>query len=235
MQVFGDIQKRRQAIQDELASVLAPLEEQRMKCTAKTNTDIITHKITPSHHGTGAEEGVSLIHKGSLRAMPKAIGCLTNLSVLNLSHNSIGAVSSSIGDLKCLTFLDLSANRITHLPNSIGQLTKLEVAHSSLTFSHRTHTYTLSVPDSLTYTTQFLTPCLTRSETSVSHTITHSLIIQFLTPPLSHNVSLTGTSHSLTEPGSGRVLAGQSAVLDSGDLWAPFKSPECSHPRQPSH
>jgi len=58
-------------------------------------------------------------------ALPKEIGQLTNLQLLDLSSNQFSALPKEIGQLTNLRSLDLSSNQLSALPKEIGQLTNL--------------------------------------------------------------------------------------------------------------
>ncbi|CAA0827484.1 receptor like protein 7 [Striga hermonthica] len=65
--------------------------------------------------------------------IPKTIGDLTSLYVLNLSHNSLtGNIPSSVGNLSQLGSLDLSVNRLTgRIPNELAGLNFLSFVNLS--------------------------------------------------------------------------------------------------------
>ncbi|GER37943.1 verticillium wilt disease resistance protein [Striga asiatica] len=65
--------------------------------------------------------------------IPKTIGDLTSLYVLNLSHNSLtGNIPSSVGNLSQLGSLDLSVNRLTgEIPNELAGLNFLSFVNLS--------------------------------------------------------------------------------------------------------
>lgn len=64
----------------------------------------------------------------SLKVLPKSIGNLRNLRILDLSGNQLKNLPDSIGNLKKLKELNLSGNRLLKtLPESIGNLEDLEV------------------------------------------------------------------------------------------------------------
>jgi Leucine-rich repeat (LRR) protein len=60
-------------------------------------------------------------------SLPAEIRLLTNLHVLNLSHNNFTGVPAEIGQLKNLEVLDLSHNNITGLPRELGNLSHLKI------------------------------------------------------------------------------------------------------------
>ena len=59
--------------------------------------------------------------------IPKKIGNLINLKVLNLAGNDIIELPSTIGNLKKLIYLKLSDNNLKKLPSTIGNLVNLEI------------------------------------------------------------------------------------------------------------
>ena len=59
-------------------------------------------------------------------SLPAEIRLLTNLHVLNLSHNNFTGVPAEIGQLKNLEVLDLSYNNLTGLPYELGNLSHLK-------------------------------------------------------------------------------------------------------------
>ncbi|KAJ7190728.1 hypothetical protein O6H91_09G094700 [Diphasiastrum complanatum] len=68
------------------------------------------------------------LHLNKLRQLPKAIGNLINLQVLNASSNfkDLTFLPDSIGDLISLIDLDLSFNQLRDLPVSLGRLQNLK-------------------------------------------------------------------------------------------------------------
>ncbi|XP_066571943.1 uncharacterized protein LOC136760440 [Amia ocellicauda] len=61
--------------------------------------------------------------------VPREIGQLRNLSVLNLDTNELRSIPVEIGDLQNLERLTLSNNYLSALPEEIGQLRKLTSLH----------------------------------------------------------------------------------------------------------
>ncbi|KAJ9567885.1 hypothetical protein OSB04_003851 [Centaurea solstitialis] len=66
-------------------------------------------------------------HFNELRGLPKSIGKLSNLEVLNLGSNfsDLTELPHTIGDLTNLKELDVSNNQLTELPMTFGRLDKL--------------------------------------------------------------------------------------------------------------
>ena len=61
-----------------------------------------------------------------LSSIPEAIGELSTLTRLDLSHNQLVGLPAEIGLLTKLTKLDLNANRLASLPAELGQLVHLK-------------------------------------------------------------------------------------------------------------
>ncbi|KAI3433138.1 uncharacterized protein J3R85_007355 [Psidium guajava] len=66
-----------------------------------------------------------------LRFVPEALGKISGLLVLDLSHNLLEVIPDSIGGLKSLELLDISSNLLESLPDSIGLLVNLKVLNVS--------------------------------------------------------------------------------------------------------
>lgn len=66
---------------------------------------------------------------GGINVLPKEIGNLTNLIVLDLRLNSINKLPPEIGKLKNLRLLDLGGNKLDSLPNEIINLINLRKLH----------------------------------------------------------------------------------------------------------
>ena len=66
-----------------------------------------------------------LHNNNQIKDIPKEIGNLTNLQLLNLSNNDIKDIPKEIGNLTDLQELDLSNNKIEEIPKEIGNLTNL--------------------------------------------------------------------------------------------------------------
>src|SRR6476661_5385478 len=60
-----------------------------------------------------------------LTEFPDAVLQLTNLKILNVSHNQITSIPEEIGQLSNLTDIYLSNNQIASIPDAIGQLSNL--------------------------------------------------------------------------------------------------------------
>lgn len=69
--------------------------------------------------------------KSDFQELPKNIGALKKLKILNLSGNSLKALPESIGGLTNLRELYLEYNDIQELPNSITNLVNLEILNVS--------------------------------------------------------------------------------------------------------
>ncbi|KAG0903415.1 hypothetical protein G6F34_001141 [Rhizopus arrhizus] len=68
--------------------------------------------------------------------LPRAIGQLVNLEILDVSKNQLEFIPDSIQYLKKLKALNLSKNKLTHIPKTFGQLLHLTVLllnHNHLT------------------------------------------------------------------------------------------------------
>jgi len=76
-----------------------------------------------------------------LTKFPDAVLQLTNLKILNLSHNQITQIPDTLG-LSNLTELDLSSNQITSIPEDLGQL-------SNLTLLDLNYNQITSIPEEL--------------------------------------------------------------------------------------
>lgn len=64
-----------------------------------------------------------------LRAIPSAIGNLTQLEILDLSHHTINYLPSTIGQLTRLKVLNLGHNVLEKLPETIAQLSQLRILY----------------------------------------------------------------------------------------------------------
>jgi len=68
-----------------------------------------------------------------LVAIPREIGCLTTLEVLDMHNNKLVALPLEVGELPKLHTLDLSDNQLDNLPWTLGQLSaliKLNIANN---------------------------------------------------------------------------------------------------------
>ncbi len=72
-------------------------------------------------------EVLNLSRNNISETLPAEIRFLTNLRVLDISHNSFTNVPAEVGQLTELTELNLSYNKLTGLPHEIGNLQKLQV------------------------------------------------------------------------------------------------------------
>ena len=89
------------------------------------NPDITTWEgVTTSAEGNVIR--LDLDGKG-LENLPKTIGRLAELTILNASFNAIVQLPESIGALTNLTSLQIVGNALTLLPSEIGQLTQLQL------------------------------------------------------------------------------------------------------------
>jgi uncharacterized protein (TIGR02145 family) len=70
---------------------------------------------------------IDITYVGLTGSIPPEIGCLTNLTILNLGGNQLtGGIPSEIGNLTNLTYLILYYNQLTgSIPSEIGNLTNL--------------------------------------------------------------------------------------------------------------
>jgi internalin A len=73
-------------------------------------------------------EGATALDLGGLglTALPEALGRLTQLQRLNVSHNQLTALPEALGQLTKLQELDVSRNQLTSLPEALGQLAQLQ-------------------------------------------------------------------------------------------------------------
>ena len=62
----------------------------------------------------------------NLESIPKSIGNLSNLRILDLEDNELKSIPENIGELKNLKVLNLGMNEINKIPDSIGELVNLE-------------------------------------------------------------------------------------------------------------
>ena len=69
--------------------------------------------------------------KNYIRAIPKKIGSLAHLEMLNFESNLLTEVPPEIGKLKKLKYLSLSWNNILSLPQEIGNLRQLVTLFSA--------------------------------------------------------------------------------------------------------
>ncbi len=76
-----------------------------------TQTDLLTLDLS-SNNLTGA--------------LQAEVRHLTQLRILNLSHNAFTGVPAEVGQLKNLEYLDLSHNQLTGLPYELGNLSNLK-------------------------------------------------------------------------------------------------------------
>lgn len=59
--------------------------------------------------------------------LPKSIGNLNELTVLNVDRNSLGDIPTDIGNMTLLGVLSLRDNKLTRLPNELGNCKSLHV------------------------------------------------------------------------------------------------------------
>ncbi|TXT60932.1 MAG: putative Leucine-rich repeat domain protein [Promethearchaeota archaeon] len=83
-----------------------------------------------------------ILRYNKLEKIPKWIGSLDSLVVLNINVNSLVQLPESISKLKSLQKLSLWKNRLTNLPESLGELNSLEELNLRLN-------YLKALPDSL--------------------------------------------------------------------------------------
>jgi len=87
----------------------------------------------------GAAEGRVVkieLHDKGLTSVPAALGGLTALTMLDLSHNMLTQLPVALGRLTALTTLDLSQNMLETVPAEVEGLTalaQLNLAHNKLT------------------------------------------------------------------------------------------------------
>ncbi|KAI9297704.1 outer arm dynein light chain 1, partial [Neoconidiobolus thromboides FSU 785] len=65
------------------------------------------------------------LSKNQLRKLPDTIGCLLKLKELKLNQNQLTYLPRSIGNLKKLNVLNLSNNNIKYIPKDLGKLINL--------------------------------------------------------------------------------------------------------------
>ena len=69
---------------------------------------------------------INLYQEGLTGSIPPEIGCLTNLTYLNLFYNQLTEIPPEIGNLTSLTSLRLDSNELSgEIPSEIGNLTNL--------------------------------------------------------------------------------------------------------------
>jgi len=78
----------------------------------------------------------------NLKAIPDGVRRLKNLEILRLNNNELEALPEVIGDLEKLKWLILNGNEIKKLPESIGRLQLLEELHLD-------HNQLVELPDSI--------------------------------------------------------------------------------------
>ena len=66
------------------------------------------------------------VHDNKLEKIDDAIGELSNLQTLNLSHNNLATLPNGICKLSYLKTINLSNNKIAQLPKNFGHLNDLE-------------------------------------------------------------------------------------------------------------
>ena len=90
------------------------------------------------------------LSSNNLTSLPKEIGKLKNLTKLNLSFNSLISLPKEIGKLKNLKELDLQHNQLlTSLPKEIGKLKNLKelnLSNNNLTFFCRCWCFSAATP-----------------------------------------------------------------------------------------
>jgi len=67
----------------------------------------------------------------NITKLPKEIGNLTKLKILNLNFNELKSLPSEIGNLKKLEELEVENNHLTSIPSSIGKLKNLKILRMS--------------------------------------------------------------------------------------------------------
>ncbi len=91
----------------------------------KTLSDLKWKKIFTALGKLTALRWLYLSHS-NLKAIPDSVGRVKSLEVLKLDHNKLEELPDSIGDLENLRWLILNDNEIKKLPKSIGMLQLLE-------------------------------------------------------------------------------------------------------------
>ena len=59
--------------------------------------------------------------------LPRSIGNLNELTVMNVDRNSLGEIPLDIGNMTLLGVLSLRDNKLTKLPNELGNCKSLHV------------------------------------------------------------------------------------------------------------
>jgi internalin A len=90
-----------------------------------TNTNVIA-KIEFARINQATELNLA---RSGLKHLPEAIGELTKLETLILSHNELAELPSTILNLTQLKHLDVSHNQLTTLPQAIGRMENLTNLH----------------------------------------------------------------------------------------------------------
>ena len=92
----------------------------------------IFHKKTstlPKSIGNLSSLQVLELGYNKVMTLPKSIGNLKSLKTLGIYYNKLMTLPESIGDLKSLTYFDLRNNQLSTLPESIGNLSSLQTLH----------------------------------------------------------------------------------------------------------
>ena len=89
--------------------------------------DLICNQLTNLPKEIGQLTNLTLLNlwDNQLKSLPKEIGQLTNLTSLRLLKTQLTSLPKEIGQLTKLSKLSLFNNQLTSLPKEIGQLTKL--------------------------------------------------------------------------------------------------------------
>lgn len=68
-----------------------------------------------------------ILTENFLTELPKSMGNLKELTVLNVDRNSLGEIPLEIGNMTLLGVLSLRDNKLTRLPNELGNCKSLHV------------------------------------------------------------------------------------------------------------
>jgi len=69
---------------------------------------------------------ITQIHNNNLDSVPAELGCLANLTHLNLSHNKLCTLPTTFFKLRELRTLNLAHNHLMDITDDIGDLVMLE-------------------------------------------------------------------------------------------------------------
>ena len=94
-------------------------------CFRKSVVPITTEPMQKIRSVVGKNTKGLYLNSLNLNNLPKEIGLLTQLTLLELRQNKLSFLPTEIGLLTNLTLLALNGNKLTALPTEIGVLTKL--------------------------------------------------------------------------------------------------------------